>query len=120
MGPADAAFSLLTDVFARDKHVGKAPSEEKKLQGLLRGERGVEMGNQPEARKPAHVEGAPSTDAIVRKMARRALPELQVKRGTRAAKEEPSGDDMTRRLIRPNFLKAARLRRAPDVPAGTA
>jgi hypothetical protein len=125
MGPADAALSLLTDASARDKHVGKALSEEKKLQGLLRGEGAfseacVKMGNQSEVRKPADVEGAPSTDAIVRKMAKRALPELQVKRGTRAAKEEAPADDATRRLIRSNFLKAARLRRAPDMPAGTA
>jgi hypothetical protein len=78
------------------------------------------MGNEPEVRKSAVVEDAPSTDAIVRKMAKRALPDLQVKHVTDAAKEEPHGDDTTQRLIRSNFTKAARLRPARDLRTGAA
>ena len=78
------------------------------------------MGDEPEVGKSAAVEDAPNTDAIVRKMAKRALPDLQVRHVTGAAKEEPHGDETTQRLIRSNFPKAARLRSARDLPAGAA
>ncbi|MGD0999923.1 MAG: hypothetical protein ABSA67_04410 [Candidatus Brocadiia bacterium] len=73
-----------------------------------------------EVRKSLDVEDAPGTDAIVRKMAKRALPDLQGKRVTAAAKEQPRGEDAMQRLIRSNLLKGARVRPARDVPAGAA
>ena len=78
------------------------------------------MGKEPEVGKSPRADEAPSTEAIVRKMAKRALPELQVKRVTDAAKEEPRGDDTAQRLIRSNLLKGARLRPRRDLPAGAA
>ncbi len=78
------------------------------------------MGNEPEVGKTLAVEDAPGADAILRKMAKRALPDLQVKQMTGAAKETPDGEDPMQRLIRPNFPKAARVRSARDVPAGAA
>ena len=83
-------------------------------------EGGVQMGNEPEVRKSFGVEDAPGADAILRKMAKRALPDLQVKHVTGAAKEEPRGEDTMQRLIQPNLLKAARLRPSRDVPTGAA
>ena len=78
------------------------------------------MGNESEVRKSAVVEDAPSTDAIVRKMAKRELPDLQVKHVTGAAKEEPRAEDTTQHLIQLNFQKADRLRQSRDVPTGVA
>jgi hypothetical protein len=78
------------------------------------------MGNEPEVKKSVDAEDAPGADAILRKMAKRALSDLQVKHVTRVAKEEPRGEDTTRRLIQSNFLKAARLRHSRDVPTGAA
>ena len=77
------------------------------------------MGNEPEARKSFVVEDAPGTDAILRKMARRALPDLQSKRAPDAANEEPRSEDTMKRLIRSNLLKAARLRPSRDASTGT-
>jgi hypothetical protein len=74
------------------------------------------MGNEPQVEKSFDVEDAPGADAILRKMAKRALPDLQVKHVTHIAKEEPRDEDTMRRLIRSNFLKAARLRHSRDVP----
>ena len=78
------------------------------------------MGNELEVSKPLGIEEAPGADAILRKMAKRALPELQVKHVTDAAKEEPSAEDTTRHLIRLNFQKAGRQRRSRDLSAGAA
>jgi hypothetical protein len=78
------------------------------------------MGTQPEVRKSLGVEDAPGTDAILRKMAKRALPDLQVKRVSDAAKEEPRAEETMQRLIRSNFLKGARLRPSRDTPTGAA
>jgi len=78
------------------------------------------MGNDPGLRKSFGVEDAPGTDAILRKMAKRALPDLQDKQATGAAKEESRGEDTMQRLIRSNFQKAARLRPSRDVPTGAA
>lgn len=79
------------------------------------------MGNEPKARKSVAVEDAPGTDAIVRKMAKRALPDLQrVKRAAGAADEQPRDEDTMQRLIRSNLLRAARLRQSNDVPTGAA
>jgi hypothetical protein len=77
------------------------------------------MGNEAEVKKSSPAERALSTDAIVRKMAKRALPDLQAKQAAGAAKEPPR-DDTTQRLIRSNLSKAARLRSARDMPAGAA
>jgi hypothetical protein len=78
------------------------------------------MGDEPQVEKSFDVEGAPGADAILRKMAKRALSDLQVKHVTRAAEEEPQGEETMRRLIQSNFLKAARLRHSRDVPTSSA
>jgi hypothetical protein len=78
------------------------------------------MGTEPEVRKPLGVEDAPGTDAILRKMAKRALPDLQAKRATGAAKEEPRAEETMQRLIRSNFPKGARLRPSRDSPTDAA
>jgi hypothetical protein len=78
------------------------------------------MGNDPEVRKSVAVEDAPGTDAIVRKMAKRALPDLQGKRVAGAAKEQPREEDTMQRLIRSSLPKAARLRPSRDVSSGAA
>ncbi len=78
------------------------------------------MGNEPEVGKMIGVEDAPGADAILRKMAKRALPDLQVKHVTGVAKEEPTGEDTMRRLIRSNFLKATGQHVSDDVPTGAA
>ena len=46
----------------------------------------AQMGNEPEVKESFDVEDAPGADAILRKMAKRALPDLQVKHVTGAAK----------------------------------
>jgi hypothetical protein len=76
------------------------------------------MGNELEVTKPLGIEEAPGADAILRKMAKRALPDLQVKHVTGAAKEESRVEDTTRQLIRLNFQKSSRLRRSRDLSAG--
>jgi hypothetical protein len=78
------------------------------------------MGNEQEVKKSFAVEDAPAADAILRKMAKRALPDLQVKHVSSAAKEEPRSEDAARRLIQSNFLKAVRLRHSRDVSADAA
>ena len=78
------------------------------------------MGNELEVTKSLGVEDAPGADEILRKMAKRALPDLQVKHVTGTAKVGPPGEDTMQRLIQPNFLKAARLRASHDVPTGAA
>jgi hypothetical protein len=78
------------------------------------------MGDELEVKKSLGVEDLPGADAILRKMAKRALPDLQVKHVTDAAKEEPRAEDTTRRLIQLNSLKADRLRQSRDVPTGVA
>jgi hypothetical protein len=80
----------------------------------------MQMGNEPEVRKSLGVEDAPGADAILRKMAKRALPDLQVKHVTAASKEGSPGEDTMQRLIQSNFLKASRLRASHDVPTGAA
>jgi hypothetical protein len=70
------------------------------------------MGNDWEVRKPFSVEDAPGAEAILRKMAKRALKDLEVKHVTNAAR------DTMQRLIRSNFLKAARLHSGRGVLTG--
>jgi hypothetical protein len=78
------------------------------------------MGTDAKVRKSPGVEDAPDTAAIVRKMAKRALPDLQIKRASGVAKEEPLAEETMQRLIRSNLLKGARARPSRDAPAGAA
>ncbi len=79
------------------------------------------MGNESKVKRVSAVEDAPGTDAIVRKMAKRALPDLQRARcAAGGADEQPRDEDTMQRLIRSNLLKAAELRPASDVPADAA
>ena len=78
------------------------------------------MGNVPEVKELFRLDEARGADVILRKMAKRSLPDLQVKHVTDAAKEKSRAEDATRRLIQLNFLKPGRLRHSRDVPTGAA
>ena len=60
------------------------------------------------ARKSLGVEETPGVDAILRKMAKREVSELQVSH-IAAVNEKQRDDDTMQRLLQSNFLKAARM-----------
>ena len=78
------------------------------------------MRNAAKATESVGVEDVSGADAILRKMAKRGLADLQVRHVSSVASEEPSGEDAMQRLIQSNFLRAARLRRSRDVTGGAA
>ena len=76
------------------------------------------MGNESEGKAVFGAEDPAGADALLRKMAKRGLSELQVKQVTDAAKEQLPGEQTLQQLIRMNFLKAARLRQSREMSSG--